>query len=278
MYLLYGDSVFSGCGAAVFELWRGVEDLAQSHSNLDAYVSVGGGHGCVRAFEAASPLMMDADTERARLAQEKLFQGADLRIVGEDGDERAETAFLHLHGGGHDIESAKIKGALGNMSQYLRREIVERGFKHSDGGLRCVLRLADGDTQRVGKVFWIARARTVTDLLNTHRRLRAEGRRKSADDRGSCWRDELLLDVRRVCWDITQKIGAGWSWYREASVCAVNGASADVQRRAVPALDVECVDSGAGSDDIDDGIDGADFMKVNFFDADVVNLGLAGSQ
>jgi len=37
-------------------------------------------------------------------------------------------------------------------------------------------------------------------------------------------------------------------------------------------------DSGAGTDDVDDGVCGADLVEVNPFDVDVVNLGLAGSE
>jgi len=41
----------------------------------------------------------------------------------------------------------------------------------------------------------------------------------------------------------------------------------------VPAVDVQGVDSCGRGDDVDDGIDCADFVEVNFFYGDVVDPG-----
>ena len=40
----------------------------------------------------------------------------------------------------------------------------------------------------------------------------------------------------------------------------------------------EGVDAGGGGDDVDDGVDCADFVEVNFFDVDVVDFGFGGSE
>ena len=53
-------------------------------------------------------------------------------VVGEDGEERAEAALLHLNGGGHDVESAQGEGPLGDVGEDLRGEIVDGGFEDGD--------------------------------------------------------------------------------------------------------------------------------------------------
>ena len=101
-----GYVVFDGGGAAVFEFGGGVEYFAVAGAYLDADVAVGCGDGGVGAVEAGAALMVDADAEGAGFAEEELLERGDVVVVGEDGDEGAEAAFLHLHGGAHDVECA----------------------------------------------------------------------------------------------------------------------------------------------------------------------------
>ena len=39
-----------------------------------------------------------------------------------------------------------------------------------------------------------------------------------------------------------------------------------------------CVDAGGGGDDVDDGVDRADFVEVDLFDGDVVDFGFGGAE
>ena len=68
-----GYVVVGGGGAAVFELGGGVEDFAVAGTDFDADVAVGCADGDVGAVEAGAALVMDANTEGAGLAEEKLF-------------------------------------------------------------------------------------------------------------------------------------------------------------------------------------------------------------
>ena len=86
------------------------------------------------AVEARAALVMDANAEGAGLAEEEVFEGGDLRVVGQDGEESAEAALFHLNGGGHDVESAEGEGAFGDVGEDLRGEIVYGGFEDGDGG------------------------------------------------------------------------------------------------------------------------------------------------
>ncbi len=53
----------------------------------------------------------------------------------------------------------------------------------------------------------------------------------------------------------------------------VDGATADVNGRAVNPVDAEQVEGEADADDIADGIDRADFVKMHLFDIDAVDSG-----
>ena len=141
--LLDGDAMFfSGC-AAVFELGGGVVGFAVAGADFDADFAVRCGDGGVSAVEAGAVLVVDANAESAGLAEEKVFQRWNLGVVGEDGEEGPEAALLHLHGGGHDVESAKGEGSFGDVGEDLRTEVVDGGFEDGDGGVRSVGGFAD---------------------------------------------------------------------------------------------------------------------------------------
>jgi hypothetical protein len=52
-----------------------------------------------------------------------------------------------------------------------------------------------------------------------------------------------------------------------------DGAGADIQRRAGKLLNAERCEPDAGADDVDDGVNRTDFMKMNFPDGHVVDSG-----
>ena len=58
----------------------------------------------------------------------------------------------------------------------------------------------------------------------------------------------------------------------ECAVFGFDGAAADVDAGAVDLGNVEGIECDAGADDVADGIDGADFVEVDFFDGNVVGF------
>ena len=222
--------------------------------------------------------MVDADAEGAGLAEEKVFEGGDLRVVGEDGEEGAEAALFHLNGGGHDVESAEGEGAFGDVGEDLGGEIVDGGFEDGDGGVGGVGGFADAEAEDVGEVFGVASAGAVADLLDAHGGLGAEGGSESADEGGAGGGDELFFDVGGVGGEAAEEVGGGGCGDGEAAVGAVDHAAADVEWGAEPLVDGEGVDAGGGGDDVDDGVDCAYFVEVDFFDGDVVDFGFGGAE
>ena len=59
---------------------------------------------------------------------------------------------------------------------------------------------------------------------------------------------------------------------------ALDGAAADVEGRGEPAIDAENLCSGGGADDVDDGVDRADLVEVDFFDGDGMDGGFGFAQ
>jgi hypothetical protein len=81
-----GHVVLRGGCAAVFELGGGVVSFVIAAAEFDADVAVGCGDSGVGAVEAGATLVMDADAEGAGLAEEEVFEGGCVGVIGEDGD------------------------------------------------------------------------------------------------------------------------------------------------------------------------------------------------
>src|SRR5580698_4934610 len=59
---------------------------------------------------------------------------------------------------------------------------------------------------------------------------------------------------------------------------AIDHTSSDVKGGAVPTVDLEGIDASGRRDDVDNGVDCAYFVEVNFFDRNVVDSGFAGAK
>jgi len=99
--------------------------------------------------------------------------------------------------------------------------------------------------------------------------------------RGAGGGDELFFDVGGVGGETAEQVGGGGRGDGEAAVGAVDHAAAYVEWGTEPldrtsgfnsCLIFYGVDAGGGGDDVDDGIDGAYFVEVDFFYGDVVDL------
>ena len=71
-----------------------------------------------------------------------------------------------------------------------------------------------------------------------------------------------------------QQVGGGGCGDGKGSVSADDGAAADVDGRAVPGADLQVVNARAGGDDVDDGVDGSNFVEVDVVDGNIVDFGL----
>ena len=96
-----------------------------------------------------------------------------------------------------------------------------------------------------------------------------------AQNRGAGGRDALHGRAGGVDGRIAEERERGGRGNRQRAVRALDRAAADIERRGEPAIDAERFASGGGADDVDDGVDRADFVKVNFFDGHGVDRGFS---
>ncbi len=292
---LQGDVVFCSGDAAVFVLGRDVALLAVEGADLDADFAVGCGDVGVVAIDADAAVLTDAKAEGAGFAEDELLEGRAVGGIAEDGEEGAGAPFFHDDGREHDVERALCEGGLGDVGEDLWGEVVECGFEDGDGfgvvrvigfcggffggdGVRCLVGFADAEAEDVGEVGGVASAGAVADVFDAHGGLLAEGGSDGPKDGCASWGDELLFNVGGVGGEAAEEVGGGGGGDGEATVGTVDHAAPDVDGGGVPLFDSESVDAGGGGDDVDDGVDRAYLVEVNFFDGYVVDLGFGSAE
>ena len=137
----------------------------------------------------------------------------------------------------------------------------------------AVVRSPTQDAQHVGLIFEIAVASAVADARDAHGGERAEVGGERCDEGGSGGRGEFDGGAARVDGFAFEQRRGGGGGDGEHAVFGVDGAAADVDGRGMDFADVEEVERYAGAYDVGDGIDGSDFVEVDFFDGNAVDAG-----
>src|SRR5262249_35643797 len=141
-----------------------------------------------------------------------------------------------------------------------------------------LLDLANQETQGIGKTVRIPRAGAVTAGSDFHRRNGLKTIADGGDDRRAGRRNEFAFNVTSINWLSFQKLCDGGRRNRKTSMGHFGHAEADAQRRGNELFDSEQVESYGRAADVDDGVDCADFMKVDFLNRLVVDMTLCFSQ
>ncbi len=79
--------------------------------------------------------------------------------------------------------------------------------------------------------------------------------------------------MRGVGRNTAQQIRRGRCGNREGAVRAVHHAPTHIEGGAIPGTDLQGMHTRGGGDNVDDGVHGADFVKVDLLHGHVVNLG-----
>jgi hypothetical protein len=217
----------------------------------------------------------------------------------QHGEQRAGAALLHLHRDAEHIECAFGQQALHGIGQHLRAQVIEIRFEHHDF-LKCASQTRHsmfgdvfGDAFALFHPRWLLRWSAASRFgCSGNSRVPAPyplfsifiaGKRREAvaqrlHDRRARGRYQFDLWPRRIYRRIPQQPQRRRRGYGKRSVRALDGSSADVQRRAYPFFDRKRFRSHGGADDIHHGIDGADFVKVDLLDGSIVNLGFGLAQ
>src|ERR1700730_13121522 len=92
------------------------------------------------------------------------------------------------------------------------------------------------------------------------------------DDRRAGGRDQLERNVRLANRDPLQDLQSGRSRQRIFSMRRAESAVTVNETRKIDAQDLECFESDAAQNDIDDGVECPDLMKLHLFDGCSMNL------
>src|SRR5882757_7780612 len=278
-YLVQRNVLFFREFLAVFKFGGGVTNVAVDARDFYADVAELRVDAYGFARERAALCAIGSCAERGGLGKNEIHQCRRIVRPAKQSQQDSRAILFHLHGSRVNVEGAGGERFFLKVAVDLRIHVVEICFDHGDflveSGDSFFRGFADQDADNVGLAFEIGGARTVTDGGNAHRRLRTEGSAKRGDDGRACWCDEFLLHAVGVRWLPLQQFRGCGSRHGQNAVRHFRGAAADVQGRAGELLDAKGFKSDAGADDVHDGVDRANFVKMNFFDGHVVNGGFS---
>ena len=109
--------------------------------------------------------------------------------------------------------------------------------------------------------------------------LRADAGMRQDFDQGSAGRrDQFAFDIRRIPGNPGQEFGRRRCRDGHDAVSAADKAAAGMERRRGDLFDAQVFQAPDRTDDIQDTVDGADFMKVYLVDGDAMHLGFGFCQ
>jgi hypothetical protein len=89
---------------------------------------------------------------------------------------------------------------------------------------------------------------------------------------------KFALQAARISGSTAQKLGRSRRGNWQQSVRSLHLARAHIQRRTSEFVDAQHFETDRRAHDVDNRIDGADFMKVNLFDGNLMNASLGFGQ
>ena len=124
----------------------------------------------------------------------------------------------------------------------------------------------------------IAIARAVADRGDPHGGQGAEAGGERDGEGGAGRGGQLHFGAARVDRLSCEQSGSGGGGNGKQAVLGLHCSAADVDGGRMDFGDVQEIEGDAGSHDIGDGIDRADFVKVNFFDGHAMDTGFGFAQ
>ena len=198
-------------------------------------------------------------------------------VVGADdrGNHRGGAALLHLDRRGVGVERAGLEQTLEGVGDDLRGNVVEVGFDDRDDvGVGAVIGVADDQAKYVGKLR-VAGAGTVSGGRDLHGRKLAVTGSGVGEDQGAGGGEQLgaVGGGEDGCVRRLEYVQGGHARDRDFAVPGVDGAAAGVHRGDDDVGCAEPFEPGGRADDVEDGVDGADFVEVDFVDGAAVGAG-----
>ena len=209
---------------------------------------------------------------------------------GHDRHQRPRPVLLHLHGRVEHFQRARGVERVHQVAEDLRVHVVDLALEDDDGverarvrgpgsGIRVVgMALTHQHANDVRRLCQLAVAGAVTDLVHAHRWHGAKRRRVLGQNQRPGRRQQLGLNSRGIDRSILQQRDRRRCRHRKHAVRRSHHAAADVERRHDNAVGVEPLEREHGADNVDDGIDGANFVEVHLVDRHAMDAGFGSRE
>ncbi len=222
------------------------------------------GVGCALADGAFDDLA--ADAERVGLIENDRLHFGGVFVRADDAQNHSRPVLLHLDRGRVDIErSGGEQQPLGVAEDFARRGIEVRFEEHhAIVATRRLARFADEEPQNVRAVVELHRPRAVADRFDGHLgEAVSELIDDDLDDGRSGGRGEFGLDRHIDERHTFEEFGGAGRGDRADAVGDLGPSVPRWDRAANDFVHTEQREADRGGRDIDDGVDRADFVKVN---------------
>ena len=254
-----------------------VERLSVEGASLDLRGPGGQCHVDDRPGEAGTFRPDAADADGTRLREDDAFHGGDVGFAADHAQKPCRPVFLHEGRHVMHVQRAGVEQGIHRQSERFSGGVVDVGLDNRDPGGRGVSGGGLLDQHRAKDVRHaeVAFARAEADLLDR------EGFRQGGTcpdrggDRGARRCDHFALHGE----DAEREPGGGCDVRyrgdgdRKLSVLALHEPGPFVQSRYDDVVDAEVVEADRGGCDVDDGVDGADFVEMHLFDRLAVRFG-----
>ena len=260
-----GRASTGGGGArAIVELRRRVHDVAVASGHLDADVAGRRRHDHRLARQAFAGCLAVAHADGGGFAEQRRRHGLARRGRRDHRHQRAGPALLHVDRRVERIHRALGQQAFEQPAEELRVHVVDLGLDdHHLVAWLDGLGFADHHPRHVGRIGKVARARTIPDPIDAHRRHRAEGRGVAGDQERSGRRDQLRALLAAIHRDVAQQAQGRRRRHRVGPVRGGDRTAADVQRRRHHPLRAHLFEGVHRAHDVDDRIQRADLVQVH---------------
>ena len=190
-----------------------------------------------------------------------------MRALAERREQQARPPLLHLHRGRECVERAATHRLVEQPADLFACSRVELALQFLDEHRRTRrTQRAEREPKQVGRLLVVARPGAVASALRDPREARLELVHHRAQQRGAGRCRPLAFEPALPNRDTCEQFERRGRWHRQHAVRSANGAGADGDCRRVETFDAEHRGAGAGTDDVDDGVLGADLVEVHRLD------------
>lgn len=138
--------------------------------------------------------------------------------------------------------------------------------------------IADENAKNVGALGHIALAGAVTNGLDRHGGHGTEGMGEGLGEGGTGWGCQFEWDIGGFDWDTDEDFGGRWGWEAYQAMGNFDFAEPDGDGREDALFDLEVGDGESDTEDIGDGVEGADFVKMDSVERGAVDFGFGGGE